>query len=254
MKSRSFRFLERFVSSSFLFESEALRSFFLNRIFEGREINEKAMSSNITGDQPWSKDLELRQIDSLDPVKDKEKLDNLLDKLLDKYIIPLKSKFESSLKRAATKDAKIITGSKSISSIKSKMQRGRKISNMGDLLRAAILVKTEEDAKTVLENMRKIFNIFQVEEKEKGSDTNFGYYGSYHCDVDFHNVICEVQIMTKRLWNYKDAGHSFYDKWREKIKENPEVMNTQEYKNDAKMSKMVFDYGNGRSRSIQVSK
>ena len=97
--------------------------------------------------------------------------------------------------------------------------------------------------------MKNIFNLYQVEDKERGSDPEWGYYGSHHYDIDFNGVICEVQIMTKRLWTYKEVGHTYYDKWRNYQKSNPSVKNTPDYKKDSRISKMVFDQGNGRRRS-----
>ena len=112
-----------------LLTDEKFASEFLDRAFKDR-IDEKASSSNTTGNQPWANDAEFQEIDNLKPnSKDEEetaRLDSLLKKMIDKYVAPLKKKLENSLKRVATKDSKIIVGIKSIDSIKSKCSEEEK--------------------------------------------------------------------------------------------------------------------------------
>jgi len=48
----------------------------------------------------------------------------------------------------------------------------------------------------------------------------------------------ELQVMSDRLWKYKEAAHGIYTKWRSK----PEKID----KFDANLSKKLFSFGNTR--------
>lgn len=213
---------------------------------EGTEsiIFEKAWSSNKTGMQPWSKD------DIITSSPDIKNLKEKVDFIIKKYIDPIKRKFESSLKRAAVKDSKVLVSVKSFSSIKSKIERGKSLSKMGDVLRAAILVPTQDDVKKVIDNMRKIFNLQELEHKERGGN-DWGYYGTWHLAVDMNGVLCEVQIMPKTTWTYKEKGHEIYDKYRERIAKDPNFKNSDEYKKAMAYSKRVFMRGAG-NKAVQL--
>ena len=204
------------------------------------ELLEKAMSSNKTGVQPWAKD----DIIKSTPDKNFDVLPEKVEHIMKTYIDPIKKKFESSLKRAAVKDSKILTSVKSFKSIKSKIERGKSLSKMGDILRAAILVPSQDDIPKVLDNMRKVFSIQEYEHKEKGKN-DWGYYGSHHFAVDLDGVLCEVQVMPKTTWTYKEKGHEIYTKYRNLINDNPEFKNTDEYKKAMAYSKRIFMRGAG---------
>lgn len=223
-----------------LCETQEFVSEFLDYLFE------KEMAYNVT--QPWASDPELKDLMNMSE-PDTKGAQYLMSKLFSKYIEPIFNNFESSLKRCATKDAKVLVDTKSVNSIFSKIKRGTKLANMKDILRAAILTKDENDVETVMHNIKKVFNIYQIKDKTLGSDKNWGYYGSHHYIVEFKNVLCEIQVMPKRLWTYKEKGHEIYNKWREKIKSDPNFKNSQDYKKDSAISKLVFKQGNGARMS-----
>jgi len=79
--------------------------------------------------------------------------------------------------------------------------------------------------------------VIRCTEKEKGSDVNFGYYGSYHIIFFYKGLNVELQIMTRKLWSYKAVAHEFYDKYRNE--ERPKID-----KFDLHLSKMFFSKGN----------
>ena len=63
--------------------------------------------------------------------------------------------------------------------------------------------------------------------------------------------------MTKRLWTYKELGHEVYNKWREEIAKNPDLLNdpfymknNDELRKDVALSKRIFSRGNGANVRI----
>lgn len=148
----------------------------------------------------------------------------------------LERRLEAMLKRACSGQAKVLVGVKSFNSFKDKViNRGRPASDVTDLLRAAVLTDSEEQTQQVIHNLKKSERYSELEHKDKGSDPKFGYYGSYHLKLVLDGVRCEVQVMTRRLWTYKEWGHQFYNQFRSGGTPDPEVL---------RKSKMVFAMGN----------
>lgn len=126
-----------------------------------------------------------------------------------------KPRLEALLKRASSGQAKIIVGIKSFESFLDKaIARGRGTDQIFDMLRGAVLTDSDAEAVKVVHALRRITKFTRIEYKDKGSDPTFGYFGSYHINIVLDGMICEVQIMTRRLWTYKAWGHEFYQQFR----------------------------------------
>lgn len=163
---------------------------------------------------------------------------------IEKELIRIKDKYKKFLNKLISKKdktkTKILVGIKSLDSVVSKsMKRGKPLKEMKDLVRAALLFETNEQAKDAYDTIVRKYSsmIVRKEEKKKGSDPVFGYFGSFHVIFKFEGLAVELQIMSKKLWNYKDTAHDFYNKYRDQKKPSPS-------KFDAHMSKLVFSKGN----------
>ena len=143
--------------------------------------------------------------------------------------------FHDGMKKAAMGN-KVITDIKSEGSFKDKTAvRGKEPEKVYDVLRGAIIVDTDDQVEKVVKNLKKIFVAKKVDHKER-PDRPFGYYGAVHVDVVIHEMICEIQVMTKKLWTYKDKAHTIYSKLRSMDKP-PEHL--------VKKIKKIYKQGNG---------
>ena len=144
-----------------------------------------------------------------------------------------------TIKKKDKKRVKIIVGIKSLNSLKSKViEREKSLGSVKDLVRATILLQEEDEVKKLYYDIkRKKSEVIRCTQKERGSDVDFGYYGSYHIIFFFKGLNVELQIMTRKLWSYKAVAHEFYDKYRHE--ENPNID-----KFDLHLSKMFFSKGN----------
>lgn len=145
-------------------------------------------------------------------------------------------KFYDGLREAAD-GHKVMTDIKSEESFKNKTVKRGKDAEVGDVLRGAILVDKEEQILEVTKRLKKIFVIKKVDYKTK-PDKPFGYYGAEHLDVIIDGMICEIQIMTRRLWHYKHKQHKIYQKYRGETKIPKEMIIK---------SKEIFKKGNTTS-------
>ena len=245
---------------------ELSKSFFevydrLEETFTFTEFLEEKARSTHNGIQPWdelkisSKDAEKYASGDKDT---KERIDAELDASKAKYVEPIKNRFTQILKRSANvvPSAKVLVDVKSNKSIISKIIRKTPYGKMKDILRSAVIVQRQEDIPKVMDALRKNFSLYQLKTKEKKKDP-LGYYGSYHYIVEFGGALIEVQLMTKRLWTYKELGHEVYNKWREEIAKNPNLLNDPHYmksndelRKDVALSKRIFSRGNGANVRI----
>lgn len=208
-------------------------------------ITERAWSTS-TGAQPWSKQPGIPTAQST--VQE-------IDAWCAAHVLPLidkaKVEFTRGMKKVgeSAKSAKVLVDVKTPTSIKSKIQRGKAITHMHDILRGAILVKKSEDVDKVRAAMRKTFTLFEEETKDFGKDQEFGYYGSTHYLVELSNkVLAEVQLMTKELWSVKNAAHAIYDLEREKVAADKSYANTPQFKTQQKTSRDLFLRGSGNKK------
>ena len=190
--------------------------------------------------------LESREIKAFEELRDAEckheTLTNiyaLLEPELNRIKKDYKKFLAETIKKRDRKRVKIIVGIKSLDSLKSKViERGKSLSSVKDLVRATILLREDDEVKKLYcDIMRKKSEVIRCTEKEKGSDADFGYYGSYHIIFFYKGLNVELQIMTRKLWSYKAVAHEFYDKYR-----NDEHSNIDKF--DLHLSKMFFSKGN----------
>lgn len=184
--------------------------------------------------------------------KDKEQITNLMVDVFGKYeklLNSVKKKFESLIRKELRKfkKARFLSDAKSMESIINKaVDRGRGFGELNDLVRGAILLETKADADAFVDKfMRRNKSIVVgYEEKKRGEDNTYGYYGSHHIDLNIDGLIVELQIMTKKLWQYKEEAHKIYMKNRAK-EDGPDNF-------DKYTSKKIFSIANMKSESIAV--
>ncbi len=136
-----------------------------------------------------------------------------LEHILDKF---------NSLMRTAIRgynNAKFTSNLKPLKSVIDKtIARKKGFSELNDLVRGAILFDMKEDADEFVKRFLRRNHALVVgyEEKQKGDDNKYGYFGSHHLDLNIDGIIIEVQIMSKKLWQYKKAAHKIYTATRSK--------------------------------------
>lgn len=106
---------------------------------------------------------------------------------------------------------------KSLDSIISKIvNRGRKLSEIADLIGGMIIAQNSEDSKKIVKDfIRKNGSIVTNTDEKKLGDNPSGYFGAFHLDVDLGGVLGEVQIMHKSLEKQKTLAHSVYASTRD---------------------------------------
>jgi hypothetical protein len=172
--------------------------------------------------------------------------------LLEPKLLNIKNKYSSFLKRCIKKKdkkrVKIILSVKSLDSLKSKViEREKSLSDVKDLVRATILLNNSEDVKKLYKDIvRKKSEVIRCSEKKRGGDSLFGYYGSFHIVFCFQGLNVELQIMTRKLWSYKENLHELYDKYRDE--QSPTLD-----KSDLHISKLLFSKGNQKQRQYKHS-
>lgn len=159
-----------------------------------------------------------------------------------------KETFDRILKRtAAGKNPKIMTDVKTHDSFIDKSFLRKKGYNLDDVLRGAILVADEKALNETIKNIYKNFDVFEhdVKERETGldKDADYGYFGSHHFAVQIEGtgVVCELQVMTRKLWAYKHEGHKIYVKTRSKGASN---MSDEVRAREMERSREIFKLGN----------
>jgi len=96
------------------------------------------------------------------------------------------------------------------------MKRGKKFSEMNDLYAATIALDTPEQVDRFVKDFKRKYanTIVAHDQKTKGSDPVYNYYGTHHFDVLVDGMIFELQVMTKKLSRKKDVAHQIYDRTR----------------------------------------
>lgn len=151
------------------------------------------------------------------------------------------SSFQRLLKKAATKNSKVIVSVKKEDSIDNKLARweptGRGVETMFDVLRGTIAVEKPEDIDEVIDNLSRGPRVVKYEHKSDPDET-WGFYGTHHIDIYLpeFKVVAEVQVMTKRLLVHKKVAHKIYSKHRLEPEKTPE--------SEKKRSKFLYKMGN----------
>jgi hypothetical protein len=128
-----------------------------------------------------------------------------------------KKDFKNILEKIASK----VSGSKIYTDIKNKKSFSDKLINknkepdqINDVLRGAIIVDNKNDIEKVVDEIKFNFVVKKIDKKTKPEF--FGYYGATHIDVVLNGMICEIQIMTKKLWKAKLNIDEIYHNYRYK--------------------------------------
>lgn len=203
--------------------------------------------SNSNGVQPWCSD---NGCDKDGNMCSNSEMDHLTtDEWYDlavEYSEPMLPEFERILKRfSGLRGSYKLPPLKPRKSFVSKVDiRGKSPCGIHDMIRGAILLPDDIIDK-VIKEMRKKLKIFEFEEKAKGDDKEFGYYGTYHFKIELSNgELAEIQVMPRRMWDYKKQGHKVYSRNREDVGKELSPEREAEYKKDQALSKKLFDLGN----------
>jgi len=197
--------------------------------------------------------LEKEEIKAFEELRDSEKTEELLEiiyNLLEKDLKTIKKEYRKFLgamiKKRDKKRVIIKLSIKPFASFKSKViERKKSIYEVKDLVRATMLLCSDDEVKKLYNDIiRKKLEVIAYTYKEMGEDKKFGYYGSYHIIFFFNGLNVELQIMTRKLWNYKDEAHKLYNKYRDKSSIDQE---------DLRVSKMIFYKGNQARRDYKHS-
>jgi ppGpp synthetase/RelA/SpoT-type nucleotidyltranferase len=138
------------------------------------------------------------------------------------------------------KNPKILVDVKSEGSFVDKvLNRGKSASKINDVLRSAIIVKSEEDVTETVKRIKKDFKVVRYDFKAKGTDEEFGYFGSHHFLVEIGDINVEIQVMTRRLWAFKNEAHKIYTNFRSRGDFSKEFE-----KFSKRMSKQLFSLAN----------
>lgn len=128
--------------------------------------------------------------------------------------------------------------------------RGKNILEISDLVRGALLFKNKFDIKDWVDDFKRKYSqyIDKYEFKEKGSDKVFDYHGSHHIDLKINGLTVELQVMSAKLWKYKEPAHDIYTRWRSSPISPPEV--------EKNMARAFFRMGNEsvESKSDKLSR
>lgn len=133
--------------------------------------------------------------------------------------IRVKAKFEKLVSASIPKkgidhnDVKFVAQIKTLESLTDKiLNRHKKLEEIGDIVRGALLFKDREAVDEFVKDFRRknASMVVKYEEKDRGSDTALGYYGSHHLDLLVDDLVVELQVTTKKLWNFKKQAHKLY--------------------------------------------
>lgn len=181
----------------------------------------------------------------ISPKSKKEQLEALYKRLLPRFTAT-QAKFKSIITKELDKQqrgkVRILSAVKPFESLYNKViERGKKLGNIGDIVRGAMLFDTDADVSDFMKRFtrKNAHLIVKHEKKEKGTDHVFGYFGAHHLDLVIDGLITELQVTTKKLWNYKAAAHVFYHEFRTQIASGGSIPHSVSH-----ASKKIFSLGN----------
>lgn len=143
--------------------------------------------------------------------------------------IDREAKFRALLQAVAPSDAQTITNIKSFDSFTSKVRRGKAPNEIHDVLRGAILCGDDDDINVTVNRLQAYARIVELDRKVTEND--YGYAGACHVKIILQGMIVEIQIMTKKLWQYKEWSHTFYSDVREDADVDPGIVNIMKLRN-----------------------
>ncbi|PNX47990.1 MAG: hypothetical protein BV459_03230 [Thermoplasmata archaeon M11B2D] len=144
------------------------------------------------------------------------------------------------LKAVSPNNTKILVDFKSLDSFIDKaVNRGKDPKQIHDVLRGAILVPEKHDVLDVVKRLKKRAVVQSYEYKDEKADPEYGYRGSHHFKIVVGDIIAEVQVMTKKLWAWKEEAHKIYTKYRSLKDYDADIK-----KRDLEYSKKIFNLAN----------
>jgi len=150
-------------------------------------------------------------------VKGKDDIGQVYDILLPTFK-KIKKKYEAILRKEVNRDKKIRNIAKIKALLKEKdkfvekvADRGKKINEIGDIVRGAVLFDDTRQAEEFVKKFAKRQRSIVKEVDKKVATTNNSYYGAIHIDIQIDGLTCELQVMSKKLFTYKSAAHDIYD-------------------------------------------
>jgi len=171
------------------------------------------------------------------------------------FAMGVKKKFLSLLKRSSQfPKSKVLVDIKGVEAFIDKAinrypTQGKGAADITDVLRSAILVNTQEEVSKAVKSIKKLFTVAKHKEKKAEGDPKYGYFGSHHFYVKVGEILAEIQVMTKKLWTYKEEAHKIYNKYRS-VKDADEKI----VKMDTKLSKRLFKIANTKKKGRRKGK
>jgi hypothetical protein len=144
-------------------------------------------------------------------------------------------------------------GVKSFKSVVSKVITRKRfpMERMNDLVRATLYFNEQNQVEEFVKDIKRKVPTFNHEVKEKGSDADFGYFGSHHLILVVNGIQCELQVMTRRLEAHKNEAHKIYGAVRDTIAtKGKEAVPKGEFRR----SKALFSRGNMPKKEFRPSK
>ena len=194
---------------------------------------------------------QVRRVAALIPISDSDEAEEMLEAVYYEVIVPIAKerldKFNRTIKKFLSKSKyrkisekpEFLSQIKKLDGLESKtIKRGKKLTKIGDIVRGALLFRNDEEVQMFVDDFRRKNSslISDYEYKQRGKDPDFGYYGSHHLDLMVDGLVIELQVMTKKLWSYKEAAHEIYTNLRDADRAADAF--------DERLSKMLFDLGN----------
>jgi hypothetical protein len=168
-------------------------------------------------------------VEDFQPSVDEAKIAEYYEKLLPK-LQTVEKEFERVLRaslpkriqkvnkfgKAFSAEPIVITNIKPLKSVISKVKRGKKVSQIGDYVRGAVLLPDHASVEEFVKQfLRKNQGIIAKHEIKAHPDKQYGYFGSQHIDLNIDGLLVELQVMTQKLWKMKHIAHKIYTRTRE---------------------------------------
>lgn len=158
----------------------------------------------------------------------------------------IKKKFETVVKKGLPKGDKqkirFFSQIKPEDSLVNKIVvRGNAPDTIGDIVRGALLFPDQKAVEVFVKDFRRKNSnlVAGYEMKAKGTDKELGYYGSHHLDLMINGLMVELQVMTRKMWKFKESAHVLYTNNRDKISKGGHAS-----RRDSALSKQIYALAN----------
>lgn len=186
-----------------------------------------------------------RNSGSKDAASAREAVSDMYKQLLPQFK-SIKKKFERSVNKSLPKGdkqkIKFFSQIKPEKSLINKIvDRGNAPETIGDIVRGALLFPQAGQVEKFIRDFRRknAGIIVDYEFKSKGQDKELGYFGSHHLDLMIDGLIVELQVMTRKMWKFKETAHVLYDRNRDAIAKGGHASRF-----DQRLSKQIYALAN----------